>query len=98
MSKYRRAAKIDENQPEIVKQLRSIPGVTVEPNHDDILIGYRGKTYWIELKNPDTIKKSGGFKKGAVKKSQVDLLNTFTGHYAICSTIKEILKEIGVSK
>lgn len=29
----RRAAKIDENQNEIVKMLRDIPGVEVEPNH-----------------------------------------------------------------
>lgn len=42
MSKYRRAARIDKNQPEIVKILRSVPGVSVELGKDDI----RGVTYW----------------------------------------------------
>jgi hypothetical protein len=36
MSKWRRAAKVDEAQAEIVAFLRAMPGVTVEPGHDDV--------------------------------------------------------------
>lgn len=50
MSKYRQAAKVDRSQTAIVRQLRSIPGVTVEPGHDDVLCGWKGVTYWFEIK------------------------------------------------
>ena len=52
----RRAAKIDANQPEIVKALRSV-GATVQPLHQvgegvpDLLVGYRRTTYLIEVKD-----------------------------------------------
>jgi len=94
--KYRKA-KIDSNQKAIVAQLRLIPGVTVEPGHDDILVGYKGKTYWIELKAENPYKADGKFKKGMVKDCQIELLNTWQGHYAICWSIEQILEEIGVS-
>lgn len=42
MSKHRYAASVDKNQPEIVKALRKIPGVTVQVGMDDILIGRNG--------------------------------------------------------
>ena len=96
MTHKRYANKVDSNQPEIVKDLRKIPGVSVELDHDDILVGFKGKTYWFEIKNPDKLKKDGSFRKGAVKKGQKDLQNEFNGHYSIVTTSKEIMQEIGV--
>jgi hypothetical protein len=84
MSKFRRAAKIDANQSEIVKDLRKI-GYSVELNHDDILVGHAGKTYWFELKTGP---------KAAVKESQKKLLENWTGHYSIVWTTEMIIKEI----
>lgn len=52
----RRATRIDENQREIVAALRAA-GATVEPLHfvgrgfPDILVGYRGQNYLIEIKD-----------------------------------------------
>lgn len=52
----RRAAKIDANQPDIVLGLRLI-GATVQPLHavgkgcPDLLVGYRGVNYLIEVKD-----------------------------------------------
>lgn len=52
----RRAAKIDANQPAIVKALRSI-GATVQPLHTvgqgvpDLLVGWRGMTLLFEVKD-----------------------------------------------
>lgn len=98
MSKYRRAAKIDKNQPEIVKQLRSIPGVTVQPSMDDILVGYLGKNFWFELKEPDTVsKKTGLIRESAIKESQKKLRESWKGHYSIVSSIEEILEQINKS-
>ncbi|KKK84038.1 hypothetical protein LCGC14_2787400, partial [marine sediment metagenome] len=52
--------KIDSNQREIVKSLRKIPGITVELNHHDFLLGYKGKTYWFEIKNSDCVSPKTG--------------------------------------
>jgi len=84
MSKYRRAAKVDANQSAIVKDLRKL-GYSVALNHDDILVGHNGKTYWFEIKTHE---------KAVVKESQKKLLAEWTGHYAIVWTTEMILKEI----
>ena len=86
----RRRAKVDANQPEIVKSLREIPGVTVQLGMDDFLIGYKGKTYWIELKDVG--------KEKQLKDSQIKLLDKWTGHYMVTSSLDEILSELGINK
>ena len=97
MSKHRRAAKIDANQPEIVKALRKIPNVSVEPGHDDILIGYLGRTYWFEIKCPDSaFNKDGSFKQGALKDYQKKLDANWSGHYKIVWTLQMILEDMGI--
>jgi len=96
MSKYRRAKKIDNNQPGIVAALRKLPGITVALDHDDILVGYKGSTYWIEIKQEDAVsKKSGKILESAIKDSQKRLRDTWKGHYAICWNLEQILREIG---
>lgn len=53
----RRAARIDENQPAIVQALRDV-GASVQPLHavgkgcPDLLVGWRGTNYLVEIKNP----------------------------------------------
>lgn len=87
---HRRAARIDSNQPNIVNSLREIPGVTVELGHDDFIVGYKGVSYWIELKAPG--------KEKRLKPSQVRIRETFTGCYIIASTLDQILEAIGITK
>ena len=97
MSKYRQAAKIDSNQPDIVKDLRKINGVTVELNHDDILVGYKGLTYWFEIKTPECVSKQTGLiLESAKKTSQKKLEKEWKGHYRIISNVNEILSDIGL--
>ena len=93
MSKYRRAAKIDNNQNEIVKALRSIPGCTVQVSMDDILIGYKGINYWIEIKQEDAVsKKTGLILESSIKDTQKKLRAEWKGQYNICSNINQILE------
>jgi hypothetical protein len=52
----RTASRVDGNQPEIVKALRAI-GASVLHLHQlkncfDLLVGYRGRTFVIEVKDP----------------------------------------------
>lgn len=95
MSKYRRAAKVDATQAEIVRALRSIPGVTVETEHSDILVGRNGRTYWFELKAPDMVSPvTGEVRPSAIKNSQKALLRDWRGHYQVVWTLDQILDAI----
>ena len=88
----RRAAKIDNNQRDIVRRLNQVPGVSVKVGHDDILVGYRGRTYWFEIKNPDLkAKRTEGVRESAKQALQKKLEATWTGHYEIVTTFEEIL-------
>ena len=89
-------SKIDTNQNDIVRKLRSIPGVTVALNHDDILCGYKGKTYWYEIKQESPYKANGELKKGVLKDSQVKLLSEWEGHYKVIWALNQILEELGI--
>ncbi len=94
MSKHRRAARVDANQNEIVSGLLKL-GISVELGHDDVICGYNGKTYWYELKNPNTVsKKTGKILESAKKDDQKRLEAEFKGHYKIVSNIEEIVNEI----
>lgn len=97
MTKWRKAAKVDTAQAEIVKALRSIPGITVEPGHDDILLGHNGRTFWFEVKSASAVsKKTGKVLESAKKDSQKRLESGWAGHYQIVSSIEEILQEVGI--
>ena len=89
MSKFRRAARIDKNQNQIVDELRSIAGLSVQVGHDDILVGYKGKTYWYEIK-------AGA--KSEIKESQKKILAEYSGHYKIVYTVDQILEDIKLNK
>ena len=96
MSQPRRAKKIDKNQQGIVGYLRGLPGVSVELDHDDILVGYRMQNYWFEVKSPDKVsKRTGEILESAKKPSQIRLEHSWTGQYNIVSTADEILEIIG---
>jgi hypothetical protein len=57
----RRAAKVDANQAEIVAEFRRL-GAVVQPLHSvgqgvpDLLIGYGGRNYLVEVKDGDKAK------------------------------------------
>ena len=95
MGKYRRAAKVDGNQDQIIDDLEKM-GFSVERDHDDILVGKHGFTYWYEIKNPDLAcsKKTGKVLESAKKDSQKKLEKEWRGHYKIVSSFEEILADI----
>ena len=88
MSKYVRHKRIDENQPAIVKELRKL-GYSVELDHDDILVGWKGKTYWYEIKTGP---------KADIKESQKKLLAEYKGHYKIVWSTEMIIEDINNAK
>jgi hypothetical protein len=93
----RRKAKIDNNQNEIIEALLDIPGVTVARDHDDILTGHKGRTYWYEIKSEGAVsRKTGQVLQSKKKKSQIKLEGEWTGHYRIVSSLDEILEDMGI--
>lgn len=91
------AKKVDANQPAIVKALRDIPGVTVEVGHDDILVGYKGRTFWFEVKSPESISpRTGQVRLSAVTASERERAATWRGHYQFVSSADEIMEAIGI--
>tara|TARA_R110000737_G_scaffold340221_1_gene362869 strand:+ start:5578 stop:5853 length:276 start_codon:yes stop_codon:yes gene_type:complete len=76
----RRANKRDENEPEIFSALRQL-GASVYPLHEpcDAVLGYRNKTYLIEVKTPT----------GKSTKPQAKFIETWRGQYKILRSVDE---------
>ncbi len=86
MSKFRKHNhRADGNQKEIVDGLRKL-GVSVEVGHDDILVGYQGKNYWVEIKTKDRF---------VIGENQKELLKNWKGQYLVAFSLDDVLEEIG---
>lgn len=94
----RRAAKIDSNQTQIVKALRAI-GATVLPMHTlgsgapDILVGYRGENFALEIKD--------GEKAPSARKLTPDeekWHREWQGHVTTVYDVVDALMAIGATK
>jgi hypothetical protein len=92
----RRAAKVDRNQSEIVDALRQI-GCTVQPLHavgagcPDLMVGYQGKTYALEVKDglaPPSERK--------LTAAQVVWHRDWRGHVSVVTSVKDALEAIGI--
>ena len=85
----------DANQPDIVKALRKLPGITVETSHDDIIVGYKGVNYWYEIKEPRHVSnQTGELRPSCIKPSQYKLLDSWKGHYKIVWNVDQILEDM----
>lgn len=91
----RRRANVDINHREIVAALRSI-GATVQDlaavgrGCPDLLVGYRGQNWLIEVKRADN-----GPKKAALRPEQATWHDAWRGQTAVAHSIDEALRAIG---
>jgi len=90
----RRAAKVDDNQAEIVAALRKI-GATVQPLHavgqgcPDLLVGWRGMTSLLEVKD--------GAKPPSARKLTEDQEKwhaNWRGQVAVVETVEQAIEAI----
>lgn len=92
----RRAANVDRNQSEIVKDLRKL-GCTVQHLHmvgagcPDIAVGWQGKTYLLEIKDG-----SQPPSKRALTEPEEIWHRDWRGHVATVTNIQEALEAIGI--
>lgn len=90
-----RRARVDDNQPEIVKALRSV-GATVEHLHrvgggcPDLLVGWRGVNTLIEVKDGNKCPSERALSPG-----QQDWHDAWKGQVAKVETVDEALQAIG---
>jgi hypothetical protein len=93
----RRAARTDANQTELVDALRAV-GATVQPLHavgmgcPDLMVGYRGTNYLIEVKDGNKVPS-----KRKLTADQVNWHKTWQGQKSIATTPTEALAIIGVT-
>lgn len=92
-----RAKKVDQNQPRIVEQLRKLH-VSVQHLHTvgqgcpDLLLGFRGNNFLVELKDP-----AQPNSKRILTPAEEDFFEGWYGQVNVCETIDDILKVIGLS-
>jgi len=94
MGYHRQTAKVDSNHPQIVKELRKCKGVTVRSvatikNFLDIIVGYDGKNYLFEIKDPDKPPSARRLTDGEQK-----FMNEWTGQADLALTTQDILEKI----
>ena len=72
----------DKNEPPIVAALRRIGAVVLINDHPDLIVGFRGRTFLLEIKT----------KTGRLRKSQTELFSTWNGGaLGICRTIEDAI-------
>lgn len=90
-----RAKKIDRNQPDIVKQLRALHVSVrvlsmVGEGFPDLALGFRGRCFLVELKDPSKPKS-----ERQLTPDQKKFFAEWRGQAAVCETLEEILVVIG---
>ncbi len=87
-------ARADKNQQEIMRALREV-GASVVSLHrvgqgvPDLLVGYRGQNFLLEVKNP-------GGKGRRLTEKEAEFIKTWRGQVAVVASPEEALKTIGV--
>lgn len=91
-------ARVDDNQNEVVSQLKQIYGLSVRvtsmvgAGFPDLVLGWRGKNYLIELKDG---KKSASRKKLTELESKMK--DTWFGQFDVCENIEDIFRVLGIN-
>jgi hypothetical protein len=84
----RYAKQVDDNQRQIVNELKQIPGVSVcvigQPV--DLLVGYQARNFLIEIKREDKRDRPS-----AVTKAQREFFGSWTGQVRIAASAEEII-------
>lgn len=86
-----RIRKVDSNQADLVKQIRKIPGVSVALTHTvgngfpDAAVGFRGRTYLIEIKDPEKFKS-----QRKLTPEEKVFHDQWTGHVKIIENLDDI--------
>lgn len=90
----RKKARVDANQKEIVQELRKRE-ISVLHTHQlgkgapDIIVGYMGRNYLIEIKDGSKSKS-----QQKLTKDELEFASKWGGTYAVCNSLEQILRLI----
>ncbi len=93
-----RVRKCDNNQSELVKQMRKIPGLTVAHTHTlgkgmvDVIAGFRGVNFLFEVKNPSL---SPSARK--LTPDELRFHSEWKGQIAIVETLEDVMKILKIA-
>lgn len=87
MSLNRYAKRRDSNEQSIVNILRTFGATVIRSDAVDLIVGYKGVNYLLEVKTPT----------GVLKPSQIQLRDFWAGKYDIVRSEHEALRAIGVN-
>jgi len=77
----------DNNEPEIIKALKTVGANVKTADWVDLIVGFRGRNYLIEVKNPEVAYK--------IEPSQKELDKNWRGQYDFAFTPTDALRIIG---
>ncbi len=89
----RRAARTDTNQSEIVTALKSLPGLRVQSlaaigaGCPDLLVGYRGRTFLLEVKDGAKVPSAR-----LLTRAEIEWHMAWTGQVAVVETVEQALE------
>ena len=97
MSLHRWDRQRDANEPSICAGLRAVGAQPYQLDRPtDLLVGYRGKNYLLEVKLPEGPK--GGKSHSKPNPSQDRFLRTWPGQVDVVRTLEEALHAIGAKR
>jgi hypothetical protein len=90
---YRKAVKRDGNEPEIVAALEAAGADVHVADFTDLVVGFRGETRLLEVKDPNAVK--GGKDKKQLEKQLKMMEGWNGGPWLVVETPEEALAAIG---
>ena len=90
-------ARTDQNHASLLKNIRTIPRVTVcdlggtGSGCPDVMLGFMGCNYLLEIKRPDVVPSAS-----KLNDMQVEWHDKWTGQVAIVRTFDDVLKVLGL--
>jgi Holliday junction resolvase len=89
MSRTRYRSRVDQNQKDIMRELRRLGATVIDASgvgrgFPDLVVGYQGRTFLLEVKNPE--------RKGVLNLLQEKFFEDFRGEAYVAGTVDEAIE------
>lgn len=94
-ARYRRAARRDPNEAELVTVIRGLGGTVMHLDDVDLLVGFQGRNYLMEVKQ----EKAKGLSRHQYDLKpgpQTELHETWRGQICVVRTVEDVCRVLGV--
>lgn len=101
MSRPKYAKRRDANEGPIVKALRALGVSVIQLDDTDLLCGWRGQNYLLEVKNPESARGRADLRrpwKGSTGEKQKKWRESWRGQQAVVTSLDEALEALGLRR